>query len=62
MTYSRADRVPLIEKLQQLRKNRLIISYVTSTRAGLEIQMADDVLRLIFEHLEGDKEKTKKRC
>ena len=56
---SRADRVPLIEKLQQLRKNRLIISYITSTRAGFEIQMADDVLRLVFEHLEGDKEKAK---
>ncbi len=56
---SRMDRVPLIEKLQQLRKNRLIISYITSTRAGFEIQMADDVLRLVFEHLEGDKEKAK---
>lgn len=55
----RANRVPLIEKLQQLRKNRLIISYITSTRAGLEIQMADDVLRLVFEHLESGKEKAK---
>jgi hypothetical protein len=48
----RAERVALIEKIQALRSNRLCLVYVTSTRTGLEVQMADDVIRLFHDHLE----------
>ena len=48
----RADRVPLIEAIQEVRGGRLAISYITSTRAGHDIQIADDTVPLIFEHLE----------
>lgn len=48
----RAARKELIEKLQSERKNRLLISYVTSTRPGHEIQIGDDAFRLIYNHLE----------
>ena len=51
---SHATRTPLIEDLQKARGNRLVISYITSTRAGHEIQIADDAVPLIFEHLEAD--------
>ncbi len=49
---ARADRKALIEKLQAARDNRLLIVYVTSTRFGHEIQIADDAFRLIYDHLE----------
>lgn len=48
----RAIRKNLIEKLQIARKNRLTIAYVTSTRPGHEIQIADDAFRVIYDHLE----------
>ncbi len=51
---ARADRRALIEKLQAARKDRLLITYITSTRTGHEIQMADDAFRLIFDHLEAN--------
>jgi len=53
----RKDRLALIEKLQSLRSNRLCIAYVTSTRANHEIAMADDVVRLIYDHLQVGREK-----
>ena len=56
---SRADRVPLIEAIQKDRKNHLVISYITSTRAGHEIQIADDAVPLIFEHLEANRDLAK---
>jgi len=36
-----------------------MIAYITSTRTGHEIQIADDVLRLIYEHLEAGREAAK---
>jgi membrane-bound ClpP family serine protease len=48
----RDTRKILIERLQEKRKGRLLVTYVTSTRAGHEIQIADDAFRVIFEHLE----------
>lgn len=57
---SRVKRVELIKKLEAARGGRLLVSYVTSTRSGHEIQMADDVLRLLFEHLESGKEAARK--
>jgi len=56
---ARAERKSLIEKLQAARSNRLLITYITSTRAAHEIQIADDAFRLIFDHLEAGKELAK---
>src|SRR4051794_23688269 len=53
----RVERVALIEELQALRSNRLCIVYVTSTRGNHEIAMADDVIRLLYDHLEAGREK-----
>jgi hypothetical protein len=55
----RATRKSLIEKLQTARGNRLLITYVTSTRIGHEIQIADDAFRVIYDHLEAGKELAK---
>lgn len=56
---SRASRKQLIERLQTVRKDRLVISYITSTRPGFEIQIADDAFRVIYGHLEAGKELAK---
>lgn len=57
---SRAKRKELIEKLQVSRGNRLVIAYITSTRPGHEIQIADDAFRIIYNHLESGRELAKK--
>jgi hypothetical protein len=57
---ARAERQALIQKLQAVRDGRLLIAYVTSTRPGHEIQMADDVLRLLYEHLAAGRDAAKK--
>lgn len=46
------ERKKLIGDLQKERGGRLCLAYVTSTRQNHELQMADDVLRLMFDHLE----------
>ncbi len=53
---ARTTRKGLIEKLQTARGGRLLITYITSTRPGYEIQIADDAFRLIYDHLEAGKE------
>jgi hypothetical protein len=55
----RAARKSLIERLQVARNNRLIIAYITSTRPGHEIQIADDAFRIIYDHLEAGRELAK---
>lgn len=55
---ARADRVRLIEEIEKSRKSHLI-SYVTSTRQNLEVQMAMDTVRYVYDHLEAIKQ-TKK--
>lgn len=55
----RAERKTTIEKLQRARDGRLLLVYVTSTRQGYEVAMADDVLRLLYEHLEAAKDTAK---
>jgi hypothetical protein len=55
----RTERKSLIEKLQVERKDRLLISYITSTRTGHEIQIGDDAFRIIFDHLEAGRENAK---
>lgn len=51
-----------IKKLQDIRGGTVVISYITSTRPGLETQMAMDAVRKIYRHLAGiktPKDKTK---
>ena len=56
---SRIARKALIERLQEARGNRLTVTYVTSTRPGHEIQIADDAFRVIYDHLEQGRELAK---
>lgn len=48
---AKAARVKIIQQIERARKSR-VISYVTSTRQGLEVQMAMDSVRYIYDHLE----------
>lgn len=48
---ARAARVKIIQQIERARKSR-VISYVTSTRQGLEVQMAMDTVRYVYDHLE----------
>lgn len=52
---ARDKRKNLIQKLQATRDERLVVTYITSTRPGHEIQIADDAFRLIYDHLEAGK-------
>jgi len=46
----RSNRVGLIRKIEQLRSSK-VICYLTSLRPNLPAQMADDSVRIIFDHL-----------
>lgn len=48
---AKAERVAIIENLQRERGNTHLISYITSTRANLEVEMAMDAVRIIYDHL-----------
>jgi len=50
---SKETRINLIKKLQDARKNSFVICYITGTRQGLSYSMADDAVRLIYEHVKG---------
>lgn len=47
----RADRVRKIKKLQKARDDRIVITYLTSTRPGIQVMMGMDVIPRIYEHL-----------
>jgi hypothetical protein len=47
----KAARVALIKRIQQARKS-FVITYVTNTRPNLDVHMALDVVRYVFDHLE----------
>lgn len=47
---SKETRIKLIKKIEEKRGTKLV-TYVTSTRANLEVQMAIDMIRKIYEHL-----------
>jgi hypothetical protein len=51
----RANRKAAIEELQKARDGSVVISYITSTRQGLETQMAMDVIGPVYRHLQGIK-------
>ncbi len=55
----RKERLALIKGLQTKRSNRLCVVYITSTRPNHEISMADDVVRLLYDHLEAGREEAK---
>lgn len=48
---AKAARIQIIRQIEKARKSR-VISYITSTRPGLEVQMAMDSVRYIYDHLE----------
>lgn len=48
---AKASRIQIIRQIEKARKSRLI-SYITSTRPGLEVQMAMDSVRYVYDHLE----------
>jgi hypothetical protein len=48
---AKQDRLKLLTKIEKDRGSR-VIAYLTSTRANLEVQMAMDAIRKVFEHLE----------
>ncbi len=48
---SRETRLPLIQRIEELRSSK-VICYVTSLRVGVPAQMADDQVRVFFEHLQ----------
>lgn len=54
----RKDRLELYNKLEKLRESKLLV-YITSTRHGLETQIANDILPKFSEHLDciGDTKK-----
>ena len=54
----RQDRIGLYKQIEAERKSKLLV-YITSTRAGLETQIANDILPKFTEHLDriGDTEK-----
>lgn len=56
---AKAERVRLIKEIEKHRESR-VISYITSTRPGLEVQMAMDSIRRIYEHLTSERENCKK--
>lgn len=47
----KAERLEIIKELQKARGNTRLISYITSTRPGLEVEMAMDAVRRVYEHL-----------
>jgi hypothetical protein len=56
----KAERIELIKKIELLRGTK-VITYITSTRQNLEVQMAIDTIRKFYEHLKDipEKDRTK---
>lgn len=52
---SKEKRIELIQKIESIRESKMI-TYVTSTRPNLEVQMAIDMIRKVYEHLKFIKE------
>jgi len=49
---AKEERATLIKELQKTRDNTVVICYATGTKPNLGYQIADDSIRLIYEHLE----------
>lgn len=52
----RAARVKILQQIGRARKSH-VIAYITSTRTGLEVQMAMDTVRHVYDHLEAISER-----
>jgi hypothetical protein len=50
------ERQALIKEIEDKRES-LVITYITSTRIGLEVQMAMDCIRKIYDHIYNNKER-----
>jgi hypothetical protein len=48
---AKASRIQIIRQIERARKSR-VITYVTSTRPGLEVAMSMDTIRYVYDHLE----------
>jgi ATP-dependent protease ClpP protease subunit len=57
---ARDERQKLIAELEKERGENVVVSYITSTRGNFEIQMADDVLPLLYRHLVKHADRSKK--
>ena len=57
MNVGRSERAAAIEALESARGGSKVLSYVTSTRQGVEAQMAMDVISPIYRHLQALKSK-----
>ena len=56
----RNERKDTIKKIEAERSGRLCMAYVTSTRQNFEIAMADDAVRVLYDHLETGKDTAEK--
>jgi hypothetical protein len=43
-------RIKLINEIERIRNSR-VLCYLTSVRQGVNVQMADDAVRVFFDHL-----------
>jgi ClpP class serine protease len=57
---AREERQKLIADLEKERGDDVVVSYITSTRGNFEIQIADDVLPLLYRHLVKHVDRAKK--
>ena len=57
---AKAERVHIISEIEKHRGTK-VITYVTSTRQNHEVQMAMDILRKFYEHLNSIQEKDRKK-
>ena len=55
----RATRQELLAKIQAERGGRLLVAYVTSTRPGMDCAIADDAFRLLYDHLQANRDAAK---
>ncbi len=56
---SRGDRVAILAEIQKQRDS-FVITYLTSTRPNLDVPMAMDSVRLVYDHLRAHRDATKK--
>ncbi len=55
-----ATRSAIIQNIEEIRGGRLLMSYITSTRPGLDVQIQDDILPMMYDCLEAGKKRAAK--
>src|ERR1035438_4416768 len=53
--HRRAARAALLEQLREARGSDALITYITSTRPGLQAMMTQDAIRVFFDHLPAER-------